>query len=264
MPARLARVRGLTAGLRGAWIALGLALAAGGAAASASGDLDVGAAASLREVVEAAARAFEAEAPGVHVRAVYGASSALAAQLRAGAPLDLLLSADSRITDALAREGRVEPPRVFAHNRLVVMAAPGAPALREPADLVRPELRRLAVCGPAVPVGRYAREWLAARGLLAALDGRLVAPEHARAALVAVDQGLADAAIVYASDARVARRATLAFEVPAAEQPDIAYASAVLRDARRADAARAFAAFLTGERGRALLRDAGFGVGNAP
>jgi molybdate transport system substrate-binding protein len=131
-----------------------------------------------------------------------------------------------------------------------------AGSVASPPDLARPELRRIAVPGGAVPVGRYAREWLAARGLLAALERRLVATEHARASLAAVDAGDVDAAIAYATDARLAASARVAFEIPAAEQPEIVY-EAALRTGAGLEARDLFAS-LGGDDARRALAAAGF------
>ena len=237
----------------------GAALAALVLAVPGAGDeLLVGAATSLRDPIEASAREFEAAHPGLRLRVSYGASDVLAAQVRAGAPLDVLLSADAEITAQLAKEGLAAEPRAFARNRLVVVAGPEIAPLRSPADLAAPGIRHIAVPEHGVPVGRYAREWLAKRGLLERLTPRIVPTEHARATLVAVDQGLADAAIVYATDARLAQHARVVWEIPDAEQPEIVYAAAVLRSTRVERAARDYVAFLIEGPGRAHLERAGF------
>ena len=254
---RVARRAGAVAALAGT--AALLALAAPGAATSSErAPLRVGAAASLREVTEASARSFEAAPSGGAVAVSYGATSVLAAQLRAGAPLDVLLSADAALSEALARDGLTDPPVAFARNRLVVIARTGIARFAAAGDLADPALRRIAVPNAAVPVGRYAREWLAARGLLDALRPRLVATEHARATLLAVEQGAADAALVYATDAAHARRAHVAWEIPASEQPEILYAASVSRAARDPERARAFVSLLSDGAGREHLARAGF------
>jgi molybdate transport system substrate-binding protein len=213
----------------------------------------VGAAASLSEPIAAIAAGYEARHPGVRVRLVLGASSALAEQLRAGAPLAVLVAADPAITAGLAAEGLVEAeprPRI-ARNRLALLVREElAPRFAGPAELDGAAIRRIALPAAAVPIGRYAREWLAGRGLLAAVEPRLVAVAHARAALAAVDAGDADAAIVYATDARLATSAR-SFEIPDAEQPEIAYEAALRTGA--GPRAREFLAFLASdEAGRAL------------
>jgi ABC-type molybdate transport system substrate-binding protein len=75
---------------------------------------------------------------------------------------------------------------------------------------------------------------------------------------VAVDHGHADAAIVYASDARLARSARVAFEIPSDEQPHIEYVGVTLVDARAPALAETFLDALGGSVSRQILATAGF------
>jgi molybdate transport system substrate-binding protein len=219
----------------------------------------LGSAASLSEPMALVAAAYGADHPGLRVQLVVGASNVLAEQMRAGAPIDLLVSADPRILDRLAADAIVEPARRvrLAGNRLVVLVRPGLRVATASAEqLVAAEIRRIAVPDAAVPVGRYARDWLATRGLLASLEPRLVATADARATLVAVDAGDVDAAIVYATDARLARSARVAFEIAADEQPAIVYEAAL--GSRAGDEARNFFATLEAGAATRALAAAGF------
>ena len=250
-----------------AWL-VALACALGFASAAPAKDevvLRVGAAASLREVAEKMGMRFGELVPGTRVELAFGASSELAAQLRAGAPMDVLMSADEAIPRALEKEGLGNDLHVFARNELVVVASAEAIGrVKQPADLAGDAVKHFAMPLPAVPIGRYAREWLAKVGLLKALDARMIQTENVRATLAAVDSGDADAAIVYATDARVAKSAKVAFEIPAAQQPRILYVALRARDTRHADLAHRFLEFVVGE-GQRLLKDAGFGApGVAP
>ena len=237
------------------WIALLLP------AAAAAGEIVAAGAVSLRGPLTEIAQGFERRQPDTRVQLTFGASSFLAAQLRAGAAIDVFVSADARIVEALVADGLVRPDAHgrLATNRLVVMARPDlSPLPRTAAELDSPVLQRLAMPDFAVPVGRYAREWLTRRGMLEQLAPRIVSTEHARATLAAVDGGHADAAIVYATDARLARSARLAFQVPDEEQPKIVYAVARSRDA--APGAGAFYAWILGPEAREILGRAGFGA----
>lgn len=231
--------------------------------------LRVAAAASLREAMEEISTGFAAgvERTGL-VELTFGASSELAAQLRAGAPMDVLLSADEEIPRALETEGLATDLRPFAGNRLVVVAsATVADRVKQPADLAGDAVRHLAMPAPAVPIGHYARAWLTRVGLLQAVEPRIVQTENVRATLAAVDAGNADAAIVYATDARVARSARVAFEIPAAEQPRILYVALRASATKQPDAAKRFLAFLTSAESASVLQQAGFtppGVAPAP
>jgi molybdate transport system substrate-binding protein len=220
----------------------------------------VGAAVSLREPITEVAERFETSGDA-SVDLTFGASSVLAIQIRAGAPIDVLVSADADIVDRLEAEGLVDPGgrAVVAYNGLVVMTRSGGDlAIERAEDLLRPEVQRIAVPEYAVPIGRYARDWLSRRDLLTRLEDRIVPTEHARATLAAVDFGHADVAIVYATDARVARSARVAFEVAPAEQPRIEYAAAVVAGSRHPEAAARFLRLLISPDARGLLRAAGF------
>jgi len=241
------------------WQALGLLAALLLPRAGDAGEIVAAGAVSLRGPLTEIARGYEQMHAGTRVQLTFGASSFLAAQLRAGAPIDVFVSADARIVDDLVRESLVDADErvTLARNRLVVMARPGlSPVPRTAEQLDTTAIRRLAMPDGAVPVGRYAREWLARRGLLERLLARVVLTEHARATLAAVDAGHADVAIVYATDARLARTATLAFAIPAEEQPEIVYAVTSTRDA--APGAAELVTWMSGDAAREILARAGF------
>jgi molybdate transport system substrate-binding protein len=238
-----------------------LVLAAIAAWPASAEELLVASAVSLREPLEAIARRFEAGSPGVRVQLVFGASSALTAQAKAGAPFDVFLAADEQSVDALAAEGllREGSRKPIAGNHLVVIASADVRVpITSAADLARPEVRRIALAERAVPVGHYAREWLAREGMLEALAPRFVTTEHARAALAAVDVGNAEAGIVYATDMRAARSARVAFTPPEAEQPRIVYVAALLESGRARAPADAFLAALGDSAAARDFETAGF------
>jgi len=249
-------------GLRAVWVAA-LACLLGACAPQDAGVLRIAAAVSLREPLDKIAARFD-EGDPVRVQLSYGATSDLAAQLRAGAPLDVLLSADEEIPRELQAEGVATDLRPFATNRLLVIASEAAaPLVRKPSDLIGDAVRRFALPGPSVPLGHYAREWLARVDLLSTLLPRIVQTEHARATLAAVESGSADAAIVYVTDARVATSARVAFQIPDDEQPKIVYVALRARASKQVDAAERFLASLADAESTQVLLDTGFGVPGA-
>ncbi len=243
------------------WAAAWVLLIITRAPAAGADELLVAAAVSLREPLLAIARRYEASHSGDRITAAFGASSMLGAQIRAGARLDVFLSADERIVRELAETGHVVAASAFAlaRNRLVVIRAEDS-TLRgtTPAELFGPDLRRIAIPGLAVPLGRYAREWLAERGQLEGLKRRLVVTEHARATLAAVELGHADLALVYATDARLARSAKLAYAIPDCEQPEILYTAVRVSGSSQLRAANDFLDFLRSSSAQARLLEAGF------
>ncbi len=249
-------------------VALALALLPGLGGCHGSGgrarghrDLLVSAAMSLHDVLPKVARAFEAGHPGTRVSLNFAGSGTLARQIEAGAPVDLFVSADLATVDGLG-------PRVVARRQvlttgLVVVVPAGAKAPpRGAAELAK--LSRLALGNDTVPAGRYARAWLKRAGVWDAVKGRVVPGDNVRAVLAAVASGAVPAGIVYATDAKVEPRVTVAFPVPAAQAPQVTYEAAVIRGARHPGAARRLMAFLTGKAARAAFTAAGFTVLGAP
>jgi molybdate transport system substrate-binding protein len=231
-------------------------------------ELLIAAAISLQAPLSETARRYESLHPDATLALTFGASNALAAQLRAGAPIDVLASAAESIVDSLVRSGAVVASSRFTlvRNRLVVVVPEGrgvggpSATIERPQDLLAPGVVRLAIPIAAVPLGGYAREWLRSRDLLDALSARIVPTPHARATLVAVENRHADAAIVYATDARLASGARVAFEIPDGEQPAIRYSAAAVTGSRSPALAADFLAFLRSEDGTGPFVAAGFAL----
>ena len=242
-------------------LALAGLVACGGGGDASPDRVRVSAAVSLTDPLERLAGDFERDT-GTAVELNLAGSSTLAAQILAGAPVDLLVSADERQMDRVAAESLVDAGTrvVLLSNRLaVVLRADGPPAPHEPAELREPRFRRIAIGDPAgVPAGVYARAYLSSLGLWDALAPRMVPTRSVRAALAVVEAGDADAGIVYHTDALSSDEVAVAFEVPEDEGPAIAYPAAVLVDAPNPSGAARFLAYLRSTAARRVFGQAGF------
>lgn len=243
--------------LRLALLALGTSLLA----ASRASELNVSAAASLSDALTEIGQRFEKDT-AVVVHFNFGASSALARQIREGAPADVFFSADEAKMDDLAKAGRVvvASRRSVLGNTLVVIVPGDSPATASAPDfLASPKIRRLALAEPAtVPAGIYAREWLRKIGLWERVAGRVVPTENVRACLAAVESGNAEAGIVYRTDALLSKKVRIALEVPSADGPRISYPIAILAAAKNSTDAARFVAAVSSPEGLAIFRKYGF------
>ena len=226
----------------------------------------VSAAASLTGVLETLAAAYERDT-GTAVELNPAASSALAAQIIAGAPVDLFISADLFQMDRVATEGliRTETRVDLLSNQLVVVAPAGARVtVTAPAALLQPAFGRIAIGDPAaVPAGVYARTYLESVGVWEAIRDRIVPTRSVRAALATVEAGAVDAGIVYRTDALSSSGVRLVFEIPIAEDPAITYQAALTTQATNPEAAEQLLAYLQGPDARAVFEQAGFIVPEA-
>jgi molybdate transport system substrate-binding protein len=223
-------------------------------------EVSVFAAASLADALSEIGTAWQA-ATGARAVFNFGASSDLARQIRAGAPADVFVSADTAQMDALEREGLVRAAERFdlLSNTLVVVVPQDSRArLGDARELA--QFQTIAIADPlAVPAGVYARLWLQGLGLWEPLAARFVPTLHVRAALAAVESGNADAGIVYRTDVARSTRARIAFEVEASQAPPIRYPVAALKAARGPKAA-AFVAYLRSPAARDVFVRHGFVV----
>lgn len=219
--------------------------------------LTVFAAASLTEPFTEIGAAFEAENPGVRVTFSFAGSSDLVAQLRSGAPGDVLASADERTMGEAVADGLVEgEPVGFATNTLVIATPPDNPAgIASLADLADPGVA-LVLCAPVVPCGAAAQQVAE----LAGLDLEPVSEEQSVTDVLGkVTSGEADAGLVYVTDVRRAGDAVSSIAFPEADRAVNVYPVAALAGSGRAELAAAFRDLVAGPEGRGALEAAGFG-----
>jgi molybdate transport system substrate-binding protein len=243
--------------LRG--IAFALALVATPYGAGAAPEVVVSAAASLTEVLQQIATAHE-QRTGDRIVFNFGGSNVLARQIAAGAQVDLFISADEAQLDSVAERLETSSRVALLSNQLAVAVPDDRPRrLSSARELTDAAIRRIAIGDPAaVPAGVYAKRYLEKVGIWADVASKVVPCGSVRLALAAVENGAADAAIVYKTDIAVARRVREALVVPATEGPRIVYPAAVVRSGRHPDGARRFLTFLQGAEAAAVFRRAGF------
>ena len=227
-------------------VAATVVLLAGCGDSAAGSKLTVLAAASLAE----AFAGFEAGATTYS----FAGSQQLVAQVEAGAPADVVATADETAMERLVRAGLVEAPRIFARNRLAIAVARGNPQrVGGLADLGRPGLR-VALADPSVPAGRYAAQVLERAGVTV----RPVSLElDVKAVAARVASGEAHAGIVYVTDARNGPGVE-GVGIPDAANVTASYPVAVIRAGRHVEAARGFVDRLLGDPGQSVLAATGF------
>ena len=220
--------------------------------AVAAEEVRVLAAASLSDALQEVARTYERSTRDRIVLNL-GASSTLARQIEQGAPADLFLSADEAKVDMLAKRGLIAQRVSILSNSLVIVV----PSDRPNRGLL--QAKSIALAEPnSVPAGIYAKQYLVAAGLWDRVAAKIIPTENVRAALAAVEAGNADAAIVYKTDVRIAKRVRVAEAVR--NGPPISYPFALLRDAESPEAARRFFAYLQSPEARAIFVKHGFVV----
>ena len=236
---------------------IGAGCEAEGSSDSSRPRLTVSAAASLTAAVDALKRDY----PAAELRFSFAGSDELAAQIRRGVKPDVFAAANTKLPDALAGEGLVEQPVVFATNELVLAVPAKDAEVSSLADLERGGLK-LAVGSESVPVGEYTRAVLSrlggtrSRAVLA--NVRSEEPD-VKGVVGKIAQGAVDAGFVYRSDVDAASGRLRAIDLPRGLGPRVSYGVAVVKGNKQPAAARGFVRSLLDGQGRTALRDAGLG-----
>lgn len=220
--------------------------------------LTVFAAASMKDAMDRAAAAFEAET-GVETVVSFASSSVLARQIEAGAPADLFISANQAWMDWLGERDLIDADkrRDVAANTLVIAAPRDVKSGKDVPDALLVKAR-FAMGDPShVPAGIYAKHALESLGLWDEASGNAVFGENVRVALELAARGEVAAAIVYGSDQKaVEEDLARLYTFPAGSHDPIVYPAAPTVEA--SPAAAGFLDFLSGTAGQAIFAELGF------
>ena len=224
-------------------------------AAALHGNVTVLAAASLTESFHTLAERFEAAHPGVTVKLSFGASSALAQQIQAGAPADVFASAAVKNMQQVISAGDASSSSNFASNVMEIAVPPSNPAgIHQVADLAKPGVK-VALCQRQVPCGATAYTVFAHAGITVT---PVTEEADVKSTLTKVETDEVDAGVVYVTDVRAAGSKVTGIEIPASVNASTEYPIAALSKAANSAAAKAFVDYVLSGAGQAVLLAAGF------
>ena len=222
----------------------------------------VAAAASLTNVMKELSAAYQSKSKNT-VNFNFGPSSTLARQIEEGAPADVFFSADLAQMDNLEKNGRLEPgtrKNLLSNQLVIVVPSDSKLAIASPKDLLKPEVKRIALAEPPVPVGAYSSKYLEAEGLWDKIKSKVVPVQDVRATLASVESGNVEAGFVYKTDAAVSKKVKIVYEVPIDKGPKIVYPVAIVKESKRKDTARDFFNYVQTPASKELFKKYGFVV----
>ena len=228
---------------------------------TASTDLTVSAAISLKDALDDIALAYRDERPRTRIRLNLGSSGTLLRQIEQGAPVDVFISASPNEMDSLEAKGLLLPGtrENLVGNSVVLIVPAGPTGIADFLDLTKPSVKAIAVGEPrTVPAGKYAQEVLKHLGLYDRLKPKLVLSKDVRQVLTYVETTNADAGIVYSTDAKTSKKVSVVATAPQDSHSPVLYPAAVIRNSSNQPAAKDFLAFLAGEKARAIFQKYGF------
>jgi molybdate transport system substrate-binding protein len=225
-------------------------------------EVSVAVATNFTEPMQKIAVAFEQDT-GHKVVLAFGSTGKFYAQIRNGAPFQMLLAADDETPAKLDKEGlAVSGSRfTYAIGKLVLWSAQAGLVDDQGAVLRTGHFERIAVADPKVaPYGAAAVETLTRLGLLQTLQPRFVKGGNIGQTYQFVATGNAALGFVALSqvmvDGRIARGS--AWLVPAELHTPIRQDAVILNNAKDNATAAALATYLHGDKARAIIRAYGY------
>jgi molybdate transport system substrate-binding protein len=164
--------------------------------------------------------------------------------------------------DRLAKKDLIDPATRgdrLGNTMVVVVPLDSDLKINSASDLARASVSKLALGDPkVVPAGVYAKAWLAKFQVWDAVQPKVVPTENVRGALSAVASGNVDAGIVYKTDAAISKKVRVAYEIPAADGPDIRYPMAMVKASGQPEAAKKFLTYLDSDEATKVFKKFGF------
>ena len=235
--------------------------------------LQVFAAASMTETLDAIIAQYEEENPGVTIVPTYDSSGTLKTQIQEGAECDLFISAaqkqmnqlDAAKTEEQGNEEGLDfvlsDTRVDLLENKVVLAVPDDnPAdIQSFEDLATDKLTLLCIGNEDVPVGAYSEEILTALEILEPLKAanKITYGTNVKEVTTQVKEGTVDAGIIYATDAYSAEL-TVVDDSGSEYCSPVIYPAAVMKGTANEEAARAFLEYLQSEAAMKIFKEVGF------
>ncbi len=230
-----------------------------------AGTVKIYAAASLTNAITDLEKIYEKQYPNTNLVPVYGASSALAKQIEAGASSDIFFSADLDWMNYLIKKNLIHQNKAkpILFNQLVVISPKNLniPFKPQSGFNFAQSFKGHLCTGQmeSVPAGKYAKQSLIKLNWLDQLKGRIVGTDDVRSALAFVERGECEVGIVYKTDALISQKVKIIGTLPADSHHPIIYPMAVTKPGEQNAEAMQFEKFVkTSPQAKSIFQKYGF------
>lgn len=223
-------------------------------------ELNISAAASLKEAMADLEAAYTSKNPEVSFVINYGSSGSLQQQIEQGAPCDLFISAGEKQMTALEEEGLLleGTNKDLVKNSLVLVTSNDS-EISSIDSLNSDAVSKIALGEPSsVPAGKYADETLTSLAIKDSLNNKLVFAKDVKEVLAWTASGNADAGFVYLSDALSSDGVKIVETISEEYHSPITYPVAIIKDSDDIDAAKAFEDFLFTDEAQEIFEKYGY------
>jgi molybdate transport system substrate-binding protein len=228
--------------------------------ASASVELNISAAASLKEAMADLEKAYKKIKPDVTLVTNFGASGSLEQQIEQGAPCDIFISAGKSQMKQLKDKGLIldSSDKDLVKNELVLVG-PKDSTLTGINDLTCDKVKKIAVGeASSVPAGKYADEVFTKLNIKSSIESKLVFGKDVKEVLSWVASNNADVGFVYLSDALSSDSVKIIEQIPSEYHSPINYPVGIINTTKNQDASKDFEDFLFTDEAQKIFEKYGY------
>ncbi|MBD7910302.1 MULTISPECIES: molybdate ABC transporter substrate-binding protein [Clostridium] len=228
--------------------------------ASASIELNISAAASLKEAMADLEKSFKEVNPNVTLVTNFGASGSLEQQIEQGAPCDVFISAGKSQMKQLKDKGLLidSSDKDLIKNELVLVG-PKDSKITGINDLTSDIVKKIAVGeASSVPAGKYADEVFTKLNIKTSLQPKLVFAKDVKEVLSWVISSNAEVGFVYLSDALSNDSVKIIEQIPSEYHSPINYPVGIINTTKNQYIAKEFENFLFTDKAQKIFKKYGY------
>ena len=229
-------------------------------------ELNISAAASLKDALSEIQKNYQAKHPNVKLVYNLAASGTLQKQIEQGAPVDIFISAAPKQMNELERKNLINKAtrKNLVENKLVVVVPSDSKInITKFEDITQASVQKVAIGETAtVPAGQYAKEVLKKLGIWDTVKNKAVLAKDVRTVLAYTETGNVEAGIVYKTDAASSKKVKVVATAPEGTHQPISYPISVVSGTKQQKAAEDFIAYLFGDESKAVFEKNGFVMGS--
>lgn len=221
----------------------------------------VAAAASMQPSLDELNTLFQDKYPYITVEGTYDSSGKLQTQIEEGMDADVFLSAAMKQMDTLKEENMVDEDTIvqLLENKIVLIVPKDIESQVTSFDDIL-NATQIAIGDPAsVPAGQYAKEVFENLGIFSEVEAKASLGTNVTEVLNWVAEGIADAGVVYATDAATTEEVVVVADAPEGTlQEPVIYPVGIVSASQKKDAAKLYVEFLQSEDAKVIFEKYGF------
>ncbi len=223
-------------------------------------EITIAAASSLTDAFKVLSRNFEKQYPNTKINLTFASSGTLLQQLRHGAPIDILATADIETMDDAASAQLIQKSTRtnFTSNQLVLIASSQKKLkVSSLKDLRQANIQHIAIGEPLyTPAGRYAKAAMMKDRIWDEVQPKIVKTQNVRQALSYVRMGETDVGFVFSSD--IYKNNNQVYKLLNVVTTPIVYPIAVSTTSKNLKQAQDFIRYVKSNEGQQILSEYGF------